>query len=150
MMMAEKLMDNRKYLITPLINQIEEMQYRTSGSQQRVKERDKEIADLGAQNLIISKLHGKGILNVAEYSAQSSEISNKISALRIERKKKLSEDEDEETLDELKTLDSILTEAEISCDFDKTLFEQIVESITVGNDTITFKLLGGIELKEKL
>ena len=150
MMMAEKLMDNRKYLITPLINQIEEMQYRTSGSQQRVKELDKEIADLGAQNLIISKLHGKGILNVAEYSAQSSEISNKISALRIERKKKLSEDEDEETLDELKTLDNILTEAEISCDFDKTLFEQIVESITVGNDTITFKLLGGIELKEKL
>ena len=53
-------------------------------------------------------------------------------------------------MDELKTLDNILTEAEISCDFDKTLFEQIVESITVGNDTITFKLLGGIELKEKL
>lgn len=150
MMMAEKLIDNRKYLLTSLISQLEEMQYRTSGSQQRVKELDKEIADLGAQNLIISKLHGKGILNAAEYSAQSSEISNKISVLRVERRKKLSEDEDEETLDELKTLDNILTEAEISCDFDKTLFEQIVESITVGNDTITFKLLGGIELKEKL
>lgn len=151
MMMVMKLTDNRDYLIGSLIKQIEEMQYRTSGSQQRIKEIDKEIADLGAQNLLIARLHTKGILSSSDYTAQSDDISNKITELRIERRKKLSEDEDDELLDELKNLDSILKDAEIDCNFDNELFEQTVTGITVkSNAELTFKLLGGIELTEKI
>lgn len=146
-----KLTDNREYLLGSLIKQIEEMQYRTSGSQERIKELDKEIADLSAQNLLIARLHTKGILNAADYAAQSADLENKITELRIERRKKLSEDEDDELLNDLKTLDQILKETETEQIFNDELFEQIVINITVkSNSELTFKLLGGIELTEEI
>ena len=150
-MMAMKLAGNREYLLDSLIRQIGEMQYRTSGNQQRIQEIDKEIADLSAQNLLIARLHTKGILNASDYAAQSADIGNKLTGLRIERRKKLSEDENDELLDELKTLDRILEETEIGYSFDTGLFEQIVTDITVeSNSKLTFRLLGGIRLTEEI
>lgn len=149
--MVMKLIDNRNYIIGSLIKQIEEMQYRTNGNQQRIKEIDKEIADLSAQNLLLARLHTKGILNSSDYTGQSDDISNKITELRIERRRKLSEDEDDELLDELKSLDSILKDTENDCNFDNGLFEQIVKGIIVkSNAELTFKLLGDIELTEEI
>lgn len=149
--MTMKLSENRDYLLESLIKQIEEMQYRTSGSQERVKEIDKEIADLGTQKLLLARLHTKGILNASDYAAQSADLNNKITDLRIERRKKLSEDEDDDLLDELKALDKLLEETEKSCEFDNELFEQIVVNITAkSNSELTFKLLGEIELTEKI
>ena len=84
--MIRKVQANREYLLGTLIRQLEELQYRTTGSQQRVKEIDREIADLTAQNLVLSRLHGKGVLNAADYTAQSDVLENKITELRIERR----------------------------------------------------------------
>lgn len=151
MVMIDKLCENRKYLLGSLINQIETMQDMTSGNQQRIREIDKETSDLSAQNLVIVRLHTKGILSAADYVAKSSEINNKIGELRIERRKKLAEDEDDELLDALKTLDGILGEIDLQTDFNEELFEQIVESIMVNdNANLTYKLLGGIELTEEI
>ncbi|MCI8332681.1 MAG: recombinase family protein [Clostridiales bacterium] len=148
-LMIMKLKDNRSGLIDSLIKQIEEMQYRANGSHERIKELDKEIADLGTQNLLLARLHTKRILSASDYAKQSAELGNKITDLRIERRKKLSEDEDEALVDELKTLDSILEKAEIEWEFNEELFEQIVLGITVkSNAELTFKILGGIELTE--
>ena len=150
-LMLSKLCENRKYLLGTLIGQIEGMQNITSGNQQKIHALDKEIADLSAQNLVITRLHTKGILSAADYSARSSELSNKISVLRIERRKKLSEDEDDELLNSLKTLNEIIEETGFSSEFDGEIFEQIVESIMViDNANITYNLLGGIELTEQI
>ena len=149
--MVMKLSENREYLLGSLIKQIEEMQYRTSGGQERIKELDKEIADLSTQNLFLARLHTKGILTASDYAKQSADIGNKITDLRVERRKRLSEDEDDELLDELKTLDGFLEEAKAEWEFNGELFEQIVLSITVkSNSELIFKLLGGIELTEKI
>lgn len=150
-LMTIKLSENREYLIGSLIKQIEEMRYRTSGSQERIKELDKDIADLSTQNLLLARLHTKGILNASDYAAQSADLANKITDLRSERRKKLSEDEEDELLDELKMLDKFLEEAGTDQDFDNELFEQIVVSITAkSNSELTFKLLGEIQLTEKI
>lgn len=150
-MLIMKLTDNREYLLGSLIKQIEEMQYRTSGNQERIKELDKEIADLSAQNLLIARLHTKGILNAADYASQSSDLDSKITELRIERRKKLSEDEDDELLESLKMLDHLLKETENEQTEYSELFEQIIMGITVNsNSKLTFKLLGGIDLTEKI
>ena len=149
--MIMKLTDNREYLLGSLIKQIEEMQYHTNGSQEKIKELDKEIADLSAQDLLIARLHTKGILNAADYASQSSDLENKITELRIERRKKLSEDDDDELLDDLKMLDRLLKESETKQTADSELFEQIVVSITAkSNSELIFKLLGGIELTEEI
>ena len=149
--MVIKLKENQVELLGMLIRQIEAMQNRTSRNQERIRQIDKEIADLGAKNLVITRLHTSGVLGAADYSKQTSEISNRITDLRIERRKKLTEDEDDELLDTLKELNGILEEYDPTTEFDNDLFEQIVQSITVNDNTqITFRLLGNIELTEEI
>lgn len=150
-LMIRKVQANREYLLSTLIRQLEELQYRTTGSQQRIKEIDREIADLTAQNLVLSRLHGKGVLNAADYTAQSDVLENKITELRIERRTKITDSDENEMLEELKMLNDILKEVEIGIDFDAVLFEQTVDSITVdSNELLTFHLAGGISLPEKI
>lgn len=150
-LMIRKVQANREYLLGTLIRQLEELQYRTTGSQQRIKEIDREIADLTAQNLVLSRLHGKGVLNAADYTAQSDVLENKITELRIERRAKITDSDENEMLDELKMLNDILKGVEIGIDFDAELFEQTVDSITVdSNELLTFHLAGGISLSEKI
>ena len=150
-LMIRKVQANREYLLSTLIRQLEELQYRTTGSQQRIKEIDREIADLTAQNLVLSRLHGKGVLNAADYTAQSDVLENKITELRIERRAKITDSDENEMLEELKMLNDILKEVEIGIDFDAELFEQTVDSITVdSNELLTFHLAGGISLPEKI
>lgn len=142
---------NREYLLGALIRQLEELQYRTTGSQQRIKEIEREIADLTAQNLDLSRLHGKGVLNAVDYTAQSDVLENRITELRIERREKITDSDENEMLDELKMLNDILKEVEIGIDFDAELFEQTVDNITVeSNELPTFHLAGGISLPEKI
>ena len=150
-LMIRKVQANREYLLGTLIRQLEEVQYRTTGSQQRIKEIDREIADLMAQNLVLSRLHGKGVLNAADYTAQSDVLENKITELRIERRTKITDSDGNKMLEELKMLSDILKEVEIGIGFDAELFEQTVDSITVeSNELLTFHLAGGISLPEKI
>lgn len=150
-LMIRKVQANREYLLGTLIRQLEELQYRTTGSQQRIKEIDREIADLMAQNLVLSRLHGKGVLNAADYTAQSDVLENKITELRIERRTKITDSDGNKMLEELKMLSDILKEVEIGIGFDAKLFEQTVDSITVeSNELLTFHLAGGISLPEKI
>ena len=150
-LMIRKVQANREYLLGTLIRQLEELQYRTTGSQQRVKEIDREIADLTAQNLVLSRLHGKGVLNAADYTAQSDVLEKKITELRIERRTKITDSDENEMLEELKMLNDILKGVEIGIGFDAELFEQTVDSITVeSSELLTFHLAGGISLPEKI
>ena len=149
--MLNKLQDNRKSLLGTLIRQIEAMQSRMSDAQEAVKRIDKEIADLNARNLVITRLHTNGVLNAAAYSAQTAEIGNKINELRIQRRGKLAEDEDDEWLEQIRELNSVMEDYLPTDRFNEELFGQIVDSITVNDNTrITFKLTGGIELTEEI
>lgn len=149
--MADKLADNRQYLLGTLISQIEQLRERTSQNTEVIRQIDRELADLAARNLVITRLHTAGVLTAADYTAQADEIGNRITELRIQRRKKLSEDEDDELLDDLRSLDEIMGEYIPTTTFDEELFSQIVERLTVeDNATVTFKLIGGIELTEEI
>ena len=76
---------------------------------------------------------------------------NRLTELRIERRQKLTEDEDDQLLATLKDLNGILDEYEPTVEFDNGLFDEIVESITVdSSEQLTFKLIGGITLTEQI
>ena len=86
-----------------------------------------------------------------KHAMQTSEIGNRLTELRIERRQKLTEDEDDQRLAAIKDLTGILDEYEPTAKFDKGLFDEIVESITVdSSEQLTFKLLGDIALTEKI
>lgn len=143
-----KLKIHQKEIICPFVQLSESLQMRTSENQERIGQIDKEIANLSAKNLVITRLHTSGVLNSVEYSTQSSEISNRIAALRVERRKKMNEDGDED-LDGLKELDQIMDEYQLASRFDGELFGQIVKGIIVDSSKqITFRLMGGLQLTE--
>lgn len=148
--MVIKLKTYRGELLGTLIHQIETMQVRTSRNQERIRQIDREIADLGARNHIIARLHTNGAMNAVDYAIQSSEIGNRLTELRIERRQKLTEDEDDQLIATLKDLNGILDEYEPTVEFDNGLFDEIVESIMVNSsEQLTFKLIGGIALTEQ-
>ena len=149
--MVYKLKANRESLLEKLIQRLEYLQSRTSENIERIRQIDKEIADLSAKNLVVTRLHTSGVLGTAEFTAQTSEIGNKITELRIERRKKLTEDENDMLLDALKTLNAIIKDYEPNGQFDEDLFEQIVEKIIVNdNSRLTFHLIGGLTLTEEI
>ena len=149
--MLWKLKDNSQMLLGTLIKDIETLQSKASNNGDRIKEIDKEIADLSAQNLVIVRLHTSGVLPSADYSAQISEIDAKIKMLRAERKKRLSEDVEDQQLDSIRELLDIVNEYEPSYEFNAELYRQTVENITViSNSEIRFRLIGGIEFTERI
>ena len=144
-----KLHTHRQVLLTPLIRDLEIMQRKISGNHQRIALIDSELADLAARNLVIARLHTGGILQAADYAAQSAALSSQISALRSERRKMLDGDEGNARLDALRELYDILEEYEPTCSFNEELYAQIVEKISVCAGTeLTFHLTGGIRLTE--
>ena len=148
-LMVQKLTDNRITLIEDLIKQIENIQNKTSDNTNQIREIDKKIADLAAQNLVIARLHTNGVLNNTEFSAHSSDINNKISNLRSKRRKILSEDENSELLDTLHNLNELLKSYKPNGRFDEELFKKIVMEITAEcNEYLEFKLIGSIKLAE--
>lgn len=150
-LMVDKLAAHRQDLLGTLIHQLEMMQNRDGKSQEKVRQIDKQIADLSAQNLVVARLHTNGVLSATDFAAQSSVISNKINALRLDRKKALAEDEDDELIYTLKSLDDTLARYVPSTPFDQQLFEGIVQSITVvDNVRLTFHLIGGLALTEHI
>lgn len=51
---------------------------KADGLELRIREIDKEIADLNNKNLVLARLNNKGILRAAEYSEQSSGIRSMV------------------------------------------------------------------------
>lgn len=144
-----KLKDNREDIILSTIKYIKSMQEKSSESQQKIFEIDKQIANLTAQNHTLTKFHTKGILDSISYTEQSSAVSDKIMNLRVERRRILHESEEYELIENLKHLDILLKDYNLSTEFDEELFEEIVKKIVlVSNNELNFTLLGGLNFNE--
>lgn len=142
--MLYKLKAYRKEILGELIGQLEQVQSEQIQSQGIVGRIDKEIADLSAKNLVMSRLHASGALSDADYAQKFAEINNKLTELRKERRRQFSDEEDKQ-LSALKNLNDIISEYEPNSQFDGDLFEQIVEKIVVdSNAQITFCLYGDL------
>ncbi len=149
--MVYKLQAKREEILKPLIGELDAMQSRVGEKSARIREIDKDIADLTAKNLFITRLHTSGVLSASDYSSQTAELNDRVTELRRERKKMLDEDDDEMLLGELRLLNNEIRDFKGNGKFNLELFEQIVELIKVNDNTeVTFHLLGGIELKEKI
>ena len=150
--MVNKLYSNYKQILTPAVSQIERLQMKTSNKVARIKEIDREIAELNGKQLVISRLNSKGIIRAAEYTEQSGKIIGKTNALRKERRHLLAERDGDSVRTGLRRLNDILsTQSEPLTEFDEVLFKSIVEKVTISlNTQICFSLLGGLQIKESI
>ena len=138
-------------LIDELIKSLEYLYEHTGECRENIKAIDKQIADLCAKNLVVTKIYTNGILNAADFTRQTTEIGNRIKSLRSERKKFFEQNTDEANLEELKDLQETLRTYTPSSRFNEKLFEDIVQKIIVeDNATLQFHLIGGVILTEKI
>lgn len=147
--MIYKLKEYRKRIIGFVIRNLTYNRESAIYEQDEIHRIDKMLADLSAKNLVIARLQSKGILQAAEFTLQTSEINQKISALRAKRKQIIEQEDDE--LYELQELNELIESCKPSNQFDVELFERIVEKIVV-NDcaSLTFYLIGGLALTETI
>lgn len=149
--MIYKLKFSARTLIDELIKSLEYLYEHTGECRENIKVIDKQIADLCAKNLVVTKIYTKGILNAADFTRQTTEIGNRIKSLRSERKKFFEQNTDEANLEELKDLQETLRTYTPSSRFNEKLFEDIVHKIIVeDNATLQFHLIGGVILTEKI
>jgi Site-specific recombinases, DNA invertase Pin homologs len=151
-MLINKLAQNRKYIIVPLIGHLSQMQLRSGGNGNQIYKIDKEIADLNSENHVISRLHTNGVLDTVEYSSKSAGINEKVSNLRRKKRLLIANDENELVIDELRSLDEILENISgvITC-FDENLFTETVESIDVlSQNELSFNLIGSVRFIEEI
>ena len=150
--MINKLRNCREHILPPAITQTERLQMKTGTSEKKIRELDKETAELCNKNLVLARLHTKGILRPAEYAEQSGIVNSRISELRNERKCIMKELDEDGSLSGLRRLNNILSDMKNSMtEFDGTLFCEIVEEVTIPIDTsICFRLLGGLPITESI
>lgn len=150
--MINKLRICREQILPSAITQTERLQMKASGTAVKIKNIDKEIAELNNKNLVLARLNTKEIIRPAEYIEQSSTINSKVICLRSERRQLLKEQDENNILSGLRTLNDLLSGIENPVtEFDKTIFESVVEEITFPADTnICFKLIGDLMIKETI
>lgn len=144
-----KLCDNREVLFSEAISMMQEIKNIKSCSATVLSGIDKEIADLTAKKLVLTRLHTGGIMNSSEYAIQSAQLSNKLSQLRSKKKKVIASESESDPLTQMKEMLEFLETYEMSGDFDEEVFEYMVQSIKVlDNSRLKFRIVGDIELEE--
>lgn len=148
---VNKLRNIRKEVVSTSILQIERLHQSFGGISNRIKEIDKEIATLNNKNLVIARLNNKGIMRPSEYAEQSGRLNSKVNELRVERRKLLTDQDEDNVLSGLRKLDELIEGQDAPLtDFDEPLFKAIVQSITIpSNAEICFNLIGNLKLTEQ-
>jgi DNA invertase Pin-like site-specific DNA recombinase len=146
-----KLLQNRAYILTPLLSELRALHDKTSVDPAALSEVNRQIAELTEQNLILNQVHTKGYLDDAIFIQQSGELAAKIDTLQTQRRNLIERDEDNPVLIGIQSLCDTMAEAEPLSEFDGDAFLSIVEKIIVNSDKeLRFRLLGGLELSEFL
>ena len=134
-----------------MLEQLTTLQQRSTVQQTRIAEIDSEITNTGRQSMLLHRLHGQGRMDSAFYYAQSQNLNRQINALRRERRR-LTENNEDESIDQTAALLDILRESPADLDlFDSELFHSMVQKIIVSDQSkVRFELINGLVVTEQL
>ena len=150
LLLVNKLTAYREYVLVPLIAQLETLQSKANGTQQKVYQIDQQVASLTEQCHTLARLHTKGVLAPAAFTAQTGKLNGQLAGLRNERRAALHVNDSDDQLNELRALNDHLTGLEFQDEFDGELFRDVVQSIVPGSMELRFTLLGGLTLTEAM
>ena len=150
--MVNILRQNYDTIIKPVIKALEQLQCKVNGTQHKLYEIDKSIAETNSQIHLLSQLQTQGILDAVDFAAQNSELTNKVYRLRSERMALLRQNEHDDNLVRLRKTCEIIAEIDDDItEYDETLIRSIVEKIIVRSATdIEVHLIGNIIITEHL
>ncbi len=146
--MFNTLKQNSKIVIHNTLLQLQSLKIKAGGIHDEIIEIDKQIVFLSEQNKVYSELFAQGILDEVTYYEQTDKLKNQITELRSRRLKIINSDEEESCIDSLRNLERLVSSIGCISEFNKDLYNEIVERIYVEeNGELTFNLKCGLELK---
>ena len=146
-----KLKTNYKTVLNPVVYQLEKVSAKQKVDNVQAVQLQSEISSVREQNYQLSRLNTLGIISDDVYAIQSRELDGKLEKLKYELISVSSTDDTDILIEKISFLISILESEPIQTGFDPILFDQVVEMITVtSNDTLRFRLHGGIEFNEEI
>ena len=145
-----KLQAHYKAVLAPMLRQLENLSEREKSGNTQLAELRKEISEIKRQIHLLTMLNTQGTLDGAYFKERSAELDRKLLNTQKQLRASL-DDSDNERLDKLRKLISMLEKSEQITEFDEIKFGQIVERITVlSNTQIRFDLIGKIGFTERI
>lgn len=149
--MLNKLQQHKDILLGQTVSQLETIKRQYTLENTVIAEIDNEIASLSDKNELYIRLKLRGIMDDVSFSEQSNAVQQRVFELRTRRRKLLSSDDDEQIIERLRELKTILDSAPmVTLDFDENIFKQIIKRIAVKPDSLVFEFYSGIKLEEQL
>ncbi len=145
-----KMYEHREEIFGTAIEQLKKVVDIVGTHRERIKEIDINLARMSKQCYAISQLYMNQKLTDVEYISKTNPIHAEMNRLRSERRQLIKMDKEEDSLSELIDLKAELDTCDSPYVFNETLFDEIVNKITVDEKgEITFHLLGGLKIQER-
>ena len=147
-----KLRYFEKEVLDSALSMMSDLRTRLITENDEIREIDIEVAKLCEQNNRYERYREKKIMDDVSYMEQTDRLKARLTQLRSRRLKLLSENENEQMIEQLKMLKEIIQDyPKAIVEFDETLFTSIVSKIKVCHDgTLIFELKGQLSLKERI
>lgn len=137
-------------IISPMYRQLQRLADLGESANTQVAQIRREIAEQKEQSHLLAQLNSQGIIEPVYFAARSQELDRNLVQLQ-NRLHSMLDGEDDERLDNLRKLISLLEKGDLLTEFDEEKFGSIVEKITVlSENEIRFELVGGVGFNEQI
>ena len=148
--MCHKLRDNSRFILVPVISRITKLQDMNNRTNKRLMELNQDIAKFNNKLHTLNRLREQDILDNEIYIAQQASVVKEIQRAKDEKARVISNNGDD-TLENTKMiLNAVNTINPLNDTFSPIVFSNIIKRVNIGQDSITFILINGLELKETL
>ncbi len=150
--MYNKLRRHASIILYPMLSQMTALSDAAQRWNPKMLEINKALAQAMEENLLLSKLRAKSLIDTDIYIAKSNAVSAKMADLKRQRRQMAQAEDDENIEDQVRRLIQTVEDGpEKLTEFDEVLFGDMVEQITVDAPScLRFRLAGGLELTERL
>lgn len=147
-----RLRYHENMILRSTVTKLSDFKRRITCMDSEIGELDKQISMLTERHNLYVSLMEANQMDGVSFAEQCAKAEREISKLRTRRKKLLSMDEDEKSIDDIRQLREKLEDApQAIVEFDMSLFNLIVEKMIVEDDRkVSFVLRCGMKLREEI
>ncbi len=127
--MYYKLMDNRHFILNPMLMQLEELKEKSLCSRPEVMDLNRKISELAKQNHSLARLQAKGCMDSAVFIERSNRNNRKIEKLRLQLVKLQGSDHISETIENTQLLVKLMDQEKSMLEFDPSIFKMMIRQI---------------------
>ncbi len=148
MKVYNKLLDNKDMILKVMLDQLLELQVKTTLTKPDIVEINEKISELVKQNHSLARLQTKGCIDSAIFIERSNRNNQKIEELRWKLRQLQEPDNITKTIEDTRLLLDLLEEAQPMVEFDPVIFKSMIQKIIVYPEKFGFCLINGLVLDE--